>query len=215
MKITDITRTKRGRYAIHVDGEFLFSAEEEALLRSGLKAGDEAGIEDLEALRRSSEYIFGREKAFRLLERKAYTRRMLVEKLRSLIDEDTAEAVAGRMCELGLIDDGDYAATYARDLFRVKGYSRQHIARALKQRGIGEEEAKAALAQFDEGDAEERLLTLIRKKYARYLGDEKGRQRAVNALLRMGYRYGEIRPAIEQVLEEDGIDGELAYEQSV
>ena len=28
-------------------------------------------------------------------------------------------------------------------------------------------------------------------------------------------RYGEIRPAIEQVLEEDGIDGELAYEQSV
>ena len=71
MKITDITRTKRGRYAIHVDGEFLFSAEEEALLRSGLKAGDEAGIEDLEALRRSSEYIFGREKAFRLLERKA------------------------------------------------------------------------------------------------------------------------------------------------
>lgn len=47
------------------------------------------------------------------------------------------------------------------------------------------------------------------EEYARYLGEEKGRQRAVNALLRMGYKYGEIRPALAEVLEELGVEEEL------
>ena len=103
MKITDITRTKRGRYAIHVDGEFLFSAEEEALLRSGLKAGDEAGIEDLEALRRSSEYIFGREKAFRLLRSKLYD--MELEKRQNSEAEE-------RRSQIGTGDRSEKIRTY-------------------------------------------------------------------------------------------------------
>ena len=54
MKITDISVTKKGRYALFVDGEFLFSAEEEALVRSGLRPGMETDIQTLEALRRES-----------------------------------------------------------------------------------------------------------------------------------------------------------------
>lgn len=61
MKITDISVTRKGRYALFMDGEFLFSAEEETLVRSGLSAGMETDIQALEALRRESEYIYGRE----------------------------------------------------------------------------------------------------------------------------------------------------------
>ena len=111
MKITDISVTKKGRYALFVDGEFLFSAEEEALVRSGLRPGMETDIQTLEALRRESEYIYGREWALHLLEYKAYSRRMLLDRLRRQIDEDIAEQVADRLCELGLIDDRYYAST--------------------------------------------------------------------------------------------------------
>lgn len=181
MKITDISVTKKGRYALFVDGEFLFSAEEEALVRSGLRPGMETDIQTLEALRRESEYIYGREWALHLLEYKAYSRRMLLDRLRRQIDEDIAEQVADRLCELGLIDDRYYASTYARDLFRLKGYSRQRIAQALRQKGIEPDTIEEVLEQFDAGESDARLRELIRKKYARYLGEEKGRQRAVNA----------------------------------
>ena len=209
MKITDISVTKKGRYALFVDGEFLFSAEEEALVRSGLRPGMETDIQTLEALRRESEYIYGREWALHLLEYKAYSRRMLLDRLRRQIDEDIAEQVADRLCELGLIDDRYYASTYARDLVRLKGYSRQRIAQALRQKGIEPDTIEEVLEQFDAGESDARLRELIRKKYARYLGEEKGRQRAVNALLRMGYKYGEIRPALAEVLEELGVEEEL------
>ena len=97
----------------------------------------------------------------------------------------------------------------ARDLFRLKGYSRQRIAQALRQKGIEPDTIEEVLEQFDAGESDARLRELIRKKYARYLGEEKGRQRAVNALLRMGYKYGEIRPALAEVLEELGVEEEL------
>lgn len=195
MKITDISVTKKGRYALFVDGEFLFSAEEEALVRSGLRPGMETDIQTLEALRRESEYIYGPGMGrCHLLEYKAYSRRMLLDRLRRQIDEDIAEQVADRLCELGSSMTRYYASTYARDLFRLKGYSRQRIAQALRQKGIEPDTIEEVLEQFDAGESDARLRELIRKKYARYLGEEKGRQRAVNALLRMGYKYGEIRP---------------------
>ena len=213
MKITEISVTKKGRYALFVDGQFLFSAEEEALARSGLHAGMETDIETLEQLRRESEYIYGREWALRLLEHKAYSRKMLLDMLCRQIDEEIAGQVADRLCELGLIDDCYYASAYARDLFRLKGYSRQRITQALRQKGIQPEQIEEALAQFDTEAADERLLELIRKKYARYLGEEKGRQRTVNALLRLGYRYGEIRPAMAAVQEELGLETDTEYEE--
>ena len=192
MKITDITVTKKGRFAVFVDGEFLFSAQEEALVRSGLRPGDETDIHALEELRRESEYIFGR----------AYSRSMLLQRLERYVDAEAAVRVADRLCELGLINDSYYASTYARDLFRLKGYSRQRIAQALRQKGIGREEIEEALAQFEDEDVEEKLYALVTGRYLRYLGDEKGRQKAQNALLRMGYRYGEIHTALRRAREE-------------
>ena len=67
MKITDISVTRKGRYALFVDGEFLFSAEEEALVRSGLSAGMETDNQALNAIRRESENIYGPEWALHLL----------------------------------------------------------------------------------------------------------------------------------------------------
>ena len=43
-----------------------------------------------------------------------------------------------------------------------------------------------------------RIIDLIRKKYFRYLGDEKGVRKTVAALQRLGYRWSDINSALRQ-----------------
>ncbi len=64
------------------------------------------------------------------------------------------------------------------------------------------EDTLAALEEED--DPGERIRQIIMKKYLRGLGEEKGRRRAVNGLVRLGYRYEDIKREISAVLEEYG-----------
>ncbi len=49
-----------------------------------------------------------------------------------------------------------------------------------------------------EPDPREALRELVERKYARYLGDEKGRRRTAAALQRMGYRWDDIRCVLNE-----------------
>ena len=206
MKITGLKRTKRGAYAVFADGQYLFSAQEEALLRSGLRENMETDVQALEQLRQDSEYIFGREYALRLLERRSYTRQALCQKLSRFVAQDSARQVADRLESLGLINDAAYAAACARDLFRLKGYSVQRIKAHLRQKGIGSEEIAAALEQFEQEAQQQRLYELLCKKYLHRMDTEKGRKKAVDAMLRLGYRYGDIQSALRRAEEEHGAE---------
>lgn len=101
MKITDISVTKKGRYALFVDGEFLFSAEEEALVRSGLRPGMETDIQTLEALRGSRSISMGGNGRCICWNTRHTAGGCCWIRLRRQIDEDIAEQVADRLCELG------------------------------------------------------------------------------------------------------------------
>ena len=56
----------------------------------------------------------------------------------------------------------------------------------------------------------EKLAEIIERKYSRYLNDEKGVNKTVNALLRLGYTYTEIRDAIREIADRE--DFENTYE---
>lgn len=47
----------------------------------------------------------------------------------------------------------------------------------------------------------EDLVALIERKYMRYLSDEKGINKTINALVRLGYSYREIKDALKIVSE--------------
>ena len=68
-------------------------------------------------------------------------------------------------------------------------------------------------APLDEADFEQdELVTLIERKYGRYLSDEKGVQKTINGLLRMGYSYGEIRDALKVINENLQAEDEVYYD---
>ena len=204
MRITQLSKTKRGRYALCVEGEYLFSLHEEVFYSAHLTVGMDVTVERLEELRQESEYRIAKERAMGLLSARSYTAHQLKEKLSRYADEEASQAAVERMEELGLVNDEEYAFVYARDLYHLKRYSPRRIVQELQRKGIDSQLAREAASQFEEDTTMEQLVELVRRKYGKYLGEEKGRNRAVGGLSRMGYSYEEIKSAIRRVREEDG-----------
>ena len=53
---------------------------------------------------------------------------------------------------------------------------------------------------------QERLVELIERKYIKYLCDEKGVNKTVNALLRLGYTYSEIRDSLREITDREEVE---------
>jgi SOS response regulatory protein OraA/RecX len=100
------------------------------------------------------------------------------------VPPDVAADVVAAACELRYLDDGELAAQLARGL-RLRGYGRRRVALALGRRGLGGEDADAAVeAAF--GDADETALAAAALRSGRIL-DGKDERRAVAFLVRRGF----------------------------
>lgn len=201
--VTRLSKTKRDRMAVFFDGEFDFSVDMETFVKDDIKVGKRYGEADYEDLRHLTQYTAAKTKAFGLLSYKSYTKELLRTRLRQDFEQDSVEEVLERVEELGLLDDMDYALRCSRDLVNIKRFSPARVKQELNWRGLGQEEIEAALSQFDEMDLHGQIAQVIKKKYSKNLSDEKGRRRAVNALARLGYGYGDINRVIENLLKEE------------
>lgn len=199
--ITEIKETKKHRYALFLEGEFSFSVDEETFFEFHLHENSRVSEETLKEIQQKSDYRYGREKALSLLSFKDYTKKELIKKLSSIIEEETAIEVADRMEELSLINDESYAERYARDLFNIKKFSVSMIERELFKKGIDSEIVSLAISQFEDENEEKNLADLILRKYERKLQDEKGIKSLTGILLRKGYSFGLIKTVIFNLCE--------------
>lgn len=202
MQVTTIQCTKRGRYSIYLDGEFACVLHADVFATSRLQTGVMVSPGEMAELQYASEQKLTRERAMRLLGQRAYTEQGLYRKLCEKTDEHHAAETVARMVELGLLDDRDYARRYAVDCMRIKGFSAQRTLQELLRKGIAREDAEAVLEEMED-DPCPAIAQVIYRKYLRYINDEKGCRKTVNALLRLGYRYGDIRTVIGNILEDE------------
>ncbi len=103
-----------------------------------------------------------------------------------------------KLKEYRYVDDARAAEFYARDLFEHKGMSVNGIVSELCRKGIPREVAVETAEKLD-NEPILRIIDLIRKKYYRYLGDEKGVRKTVAALQRLGYSWSDIKSALRQI----------------
>lgn len=143
-----------------------------------------------------------REYAMTLLSRRAYTQKGLYDKLLTRCDEHSAAAAVARMIELGLLDDADYARRYSSDLVKFKGMAASRVKMELARKGIDREIIDEVVSELD-GDPQPAIAKVVKRRYMRYIGDEKGRAKTINALIRLGYRYGDIAAAIRNLSEDE------------
>lgn len=206
LRVTAIEKAKKG-YHLFVEGEYALTLSAEVLAESGLRAGQEITPQQLDEIKQASDRRRARERALYLLESRSHSKKELFDKLCRSIPEDIAREVTGRMVELGLVDDESYARRWAAMLWREKKYGPRRIRQGLMQKGFDRELIDQVLEEMDDSFLQEetagQLEELIRRKYARYLAgdDPKGRNKAVNGLLRLGYDYEQIRTALRNFTE--------------
>ena len=98
MTITRLSETKKGRFAIFADGEFLFSVHKDIFLgRPELALGKKLPVEVLEEIRQEDEAWSCKEKALTLLEYASQSSGRLAEKLRQHYPPEVVEATVERL----------------------------------------------------------------------------------------------------------------------
>ena len=209
MRVTGIETTKKGRYALMVDGEFAFSLHRDTfLLCPWLQKGAEVSPERLETLRQEDELRSARERALDLLSAAEQTSGTLRQKLLRWYGEVAVEAAVLRMEELGLINDLDYGRRYAADAVNLRGWPRRRIAMELQKKGVPAEVIEEALADITEETEIETACRLLEGPYRGRLRDRRERDKVKAALQRRGFSYEVIRQAVSRAMEALPEDGE-------
>ncbi|MBE6755191.1 MAG: regulatory protein RecX [Clostridia bacterium] len=192
--------TKNGREnKIHIflDGEYSLTVDSEFWFTSRWCRIKEIDEEDLEELREDIEMRRAWLKALDLLSLRSHSQKELIVKLRRKYSQETAEAVAHKAAELGLIDDEAFAEMYARELIERKKYGISRVKNELRLKGISSHIIESVIFSLD-FDSKESIINLVERKYARKLSDEKGRRQVIAALQRLGYSYSDIRAALSE-----------------
>ena len=200
MSVLTLRPGKNNKVHLLLDGEYAMTADSDFVAFSGLCDNmilDDEALADLQG-KVNARRAFN--KASDLLALRDHSEKELLQKLRQKGFADGAEEAMEKLKSYGYLDDSRFALRFAQELQRVKHYGKKRIEQELYRKGVSRDVVSDTLEQlsFDE-DA---LTALIERRYLRQLDTEKGVQKTVAALQRMGYSFGEIRDALQKVQED-------------
>lgn len=202
MIIKSLSQTRKNICQVCFDNGDAYRMHVETAMAAGLRPGCEITEEKLGELLDESELCLAREFALRILSSHASSRLKLKERLCERFDEDIADAVAAQMAEVGAVNDSEYAFMLAADMLRLKCYGDSRVIRELHLKGIDKEDAEDALQRaYDEfaddiPDEAGRIRRIIEAKHIS-LDDEAAKRKIINALIRLGYDYGDIKTELK------------------
>ena len=220
------SKHKEGRWLVWLEDGSVVRVGEGDVVSLGLYAGKELTDGEGEALAAAEARSRLMEKAVGLLALRPMSRRELLDKLCApsrpkkgkypydKLDDapdpdvlraqtealrEQAEAVADRLTELGLLNDGEYARTVARH-YAAKGYGPRKLRDELYRRGVPREywEDALAIAETDECQIDK----LARQKLRGAEPTRENLKKVSDYLARRGYGWEEISSALERIREE-------------
>ena len=196
---------KNGRNnKIHIfsDDEYSLTVDSEYWYTSQWCTRKEIDEDEFEELKEDIENRRAWNSALDLLSIRSHSKKELVMKLRRRYSQNAAELAAEKAVGLGLLDDEGFAEMYAKELLERKKFGISRIKNELRLKGISSQIIESTISSLDI-DAKESIISLIERKYARKLTDEKGRRSVIAALQRLGYSYSDIMSALREVSECD------------
>ena len=118
-------------------------------------------------------------------------RKRLVEKGET---PENAEECAEWLCQMGLINDAEYAVRVVRH-YAAKGYGASRIKQELRRHGVSRELWDEAMSQMPEQD--EYLARFLRSRLSDP-GDRAQVKKVSDALFRRGYSWDQIKHALNE-----------------
>ena len=202
MKIVRIEKSKHVQERVLVyleEGDPLRITRNE-LLQFGLYRGMDLPPEVVVQLQNAGKRSQGRAAAARLASGRMMSRKELTERLdRKGIAPDTAAEAVDWLESLGAVDDAAYAGAVARH-YAAGGYGPGRVRQELQKRGIPRELWDSALAQLPDSAAA--IDKFLQSKLKGRTPDRTTLKKLSDALLRRGFSWNDIRPALNRLGEE-------------
>ena len=200
MKLS-IKEGKANKIHIYVDEEYRATVDSDYWYSEKYRNYKEINDEELTELLDAVSFRRAYNKGLDFLSRRPFGTKELIKKLcEKGHEKEAAQKACERLIELGLLNDEEFAGILANELYERKGYGVKRIKQELAFRGIDREIAENAIESLDI-DTQTRIILVIEKKYISKINDEKGRKRAIDGLLRLGYSYSDIKSALNSIEE--------------
>lgn len=230
MKIEKLepSKHKEGRWLVWLEDASVVRVGEGDVVSLGLYAGKELSDGEAGALAAAESRSKLMERAVGLLSMRPMSRKELLDKLcapprqkkekwpydklddapdpevlqaqREALREQ-AEAVAGRLTELGLLNDGEYANMVVRH-YAAKGYGPRKLRDELYRRGVPREFWEGALEEREPDESQ--LEKLARQKLRGAEPTRENLKKVSDYLARRGYGWEEISRALDRIREDWG-----------
>lgn len=185
-----------GRYRVRFDDGSTMLLYRQTIEDHGLYAGAELSEAQIHRLRQDAGAMSAKMKAVRIVAAsnvsKCDLERRLVQKGE---DPRQAQQAVAWMEELNLVDDRETARQVVSRC-AAKGYGLARAKQALYEKKIPKEFWEEALCDYP--DQAQAILAFLRSRL-KGNAEQKDVRRAIDALLRRGHSYGEIRKALEKL----------------
>ena len=162
-------------------------------------------LDSLDAVRESNSRYSAKMRAVRIISASTVSKRDLETRLvRKGESEEQAKEAVKWLSDLNLVDDRQTARQIVESCIR-KGYGLQRAKQALYEKQIPKQLWEEALEDYpDQTDAIVRLL----QQKLRDPDDPKQVKRAIDAALRRGHSYGDVKRALERIGTESDFEEE-------
>ena len=187
---------RAGRYWVTFDDGTRLGLYRQSVEDFSLYPGKELTEEELSALQKNAGQMSAKMRAVRIVAASAVSKKDLQQRLVQKGEDpgQAAEAVAW-MEELHLVDDAQTARQIVSRC-ACKGYGLQRAKQALYEKKIPKQYWDDALVDYP--DQTEYILEYLRSRLDD-TSDQKQVKKAIDALLRRGHSYAEIRTALRQM----------------
>lgn len=199
-----ILKAQRGRgKKIHIllDDEYVMTTDVDYWAEIFVPDGTDIDDEEWQALFEKINYRKAFNKCADLLSRRDHSVKELRDKLLRTVDRVSADKAVDKFIEMGYLDDEKFALNYAEHLLKNKNFSENHIKQELFYKGIDKEIISNVLDEL-EFDNTQAIINIINKSYLNKLKAEGGKNKVINALMRKGFSYSDIKSALYEIENE-------------
>lgn len=205
MNIKSVSLYKGRAYCVETDDGSRYYLHRDIISDFGICSGMEISEKKFAEVMEASYKRRAYERALYLLDYKDYSYVGMLEKLSETYPESISRETADRLAENGMLNDRRYAENLAERYCKVKKYGIYRAKQELIRKGIPSEIADEVLEEYAD-DVYENIKDIISRKYSDILlenPDRKNRTKVMNALVRLGYGYDDIRKATDEFVAEN------------
>lgn len=203
--ISDVEAQKKSpnRCAVFIEGEFAFGIHADLVVSEGLFKGRRLDQDALNRLLEEDAFLRAREKAYQFLSYRPRSEHEIRNRLKQKgFGPLCVDRVIARLRELGMIDDRQYAASFATARIRSKGYGPSRIRSELRAKGIPseiiEKTVEDAFAGVTLDDLAFQTAEKIRPRLERESDPRRRRKKLEDYLKRRGFSFDEIRTVLHR-----------------